>query len=93
MNALDLMARLGGEILNNKIRVYIEGEIIIVARLEDQAWVLTERGILLANEHSNLAAAEAAVHSTKTRKKESSVVESTEVQAETVSETEPTPEQ
>lgn len=93
MNALDLMARLGGEVLNNKIRVYIEGEIIIIARLEDQDWVLTDRGILLANEHSNLAADEAAAKPTKTRKKETTVVESEEVQAETVSEPEPTPEQ
>lgn len=93
MNAIDLMTRLGGEILNNKIRVYIEGEIVIVARLEDQNWVLTERGILLANEHSNLAAAEAAAPTTKTRKKESVVVESVQSQDEIAIEIEPTPEQ
>ena len=93
MNALDLMARLGGEVLNNKIRVYIEGEIIIIARLEDQDWILTERGILLANEHSNLAAAEAAAPATKTRKKETVVVESVESQDEIAIEIEPTPEQ
>ena len=50
MTALELMERLGGEVLNNKIRVYIEGEIVIVARLEDQDWVLTDRGVLLTNE-------------------------------------------
>lgn len=93
MNALDLMARLGGEILNNKIRVYIEGEIVIIARLEGQDWVLTDRGILLANEHSNLAAAEAAPTPTKTRKKETTVVESVESQDEIAIEIEPTPEQ
>jgi hypothetical protein len=76
MNALDLMARLGGEILNNKVRAHIEGEIVIIARLVDQDWILTERGILLANEHSNLAVEEAAAASTKTRKKEAVVVES-----------------
>lgn len=93
MNALDLMARLGGEILNNKIRVYIEGEIIIIARLEDQDWVLTDRGILLANEHSNLAVEEAATAPTKTRKKETVVVESVQPQDEVAIVVEPTPEQ
>jgi len=93
MNALDLMARLGGEILNNKIRVYIEGEIVVIARLEDQDWVLTERGILLANEHSNLAVAEAAAPTTKTRKKETVVVESVQPQDEVAIVVEPTPEQ
>lgn len=93
MNALDLMARLGGEILNNKVRAHIEGEIVILARLVDQDWVLTERGILLANEHSNLAVEEAAATSTKTRKKEAVVVESVQSQDEIATEIEPTPEQ
>jgi hypothetical protein len=93
MNALDLMARLGGEILNNKIRVYVEGEIVIIARLEDQDWILTDRGVLLANEHSNLAAVEAAGTPTKTRKKEATVVESVVSQDEIAIEIEPTPEQ
>lgn len=79
MTALELMERLGGEILNNKIRVYIEGEIVIVARLEDQEWVLTDRGVLLTNEHSNLAAAEA---TTKTRKSKTQLLESIEVTGE-----------
>jgi hypothetical protein len=79
MTALELMERLGGEILNNKIRVYIEGEIVIVARLEDQDWVLTDRGVLLTNEHSNLAAAEA---TTKTRKSKTQLLESVEVTGE-----------
>ena len=78
MNALDLMARLGGEILNNKIRAVIDGEIVIVARLVDQDWVLTERGILLANEHSNLAVAEAEA-ATKPRKIKTQLVESVEI--------------
>ena len=93
MNALDLMARLGGEILNNKVRAHIDGVIVIIARLEGQDWVLTERGILLANEHSNLAVAEAAAVSTKTRKKEAVVVESVQSQDEIAIEIEPTPEQ
>jgi hypothetical protein len=93
MNALDLMARLGGEILNNKVRAHIDGEIVILARLEGQDWILTERGILLANEHSNLAVAEAEAASTKTRKKEAAVVESVQSQDEIAIEIEPTPEQ
>lgn len=93
MNALDLMARLGGEILSNKIRAYVDGEIVIIARLEDQDWVYTEVGQTLANEHSNLAAAEAAAPATKTRKKETTVVESVEPQDEIAIEIEPTPEQ
>lgn len=93
MNALDLMARLGGEVLNNKIRAHVDGALVIIARLEDQDWVLTDRGILLANEHSNLAAAEAAAPATKTRKKEAVVVESVESQDEIAIEIEPTPEQ
>lgn len=92
MTALELMERLGGEILNNKIRVFIDGQIVIVARLDDQDWVLTDRGILLTNEHSNLAVAEAAAAPTKTRKKEATVVESV-MQDEIAIEIEPTPEQ
>jgi len=80
MTALELMTRLGGEVLNNKIRANIDGEIVIVARLEDQDWVLTDRGILLANEHSNLAVAETAT--TKTRKTKAQLVESVEVTGE-----------
>jgi hypothetical protein len=79
MTALELMERLGGEVLNNKIRVYIEGEIVIVARLDGQDWVLTDRGVLLTNEHSNLAAAEA---TTKTRKSKTQLLESVEVTGE-----------
>ena len=82
MTALELMERLGGEVLNNKIRVYIEGEIVIVARLEDTEWVLTDRGVLLTNEHSNLAAAAEAA--TKTRKTKAQLVESVEIVSEPV---------
>ena len=77
MTALELMERLGGEILNNKIRANISGEIVILARLVDQDWVLTDRGILLTNEHSNLVVDEAAA--TKTRKVKTQLVESVEI--------------
>ena len=74
MNALDLMARLGGEILAHKIRARIEGEIVVLAKLDGQDWVLTEKGQILANEQSNLVVKEAPA--VKTRKKLSSAVES-----------------
>ena len=77
MNALELMERLGGEILNNKVRANIDGEIVILARLNDQDWVFTEKGQELANLHSNLAVDEAAEAATKTtRKKSAPAVES-----------------
>lgn len=80
MNALDLMARLGGETLNNKIRAIIDGEIVILARMEGQDWVYTDRGQELANLHSNLAADEAAAP--KARKKHAHAVKSAELPTE-----------
>lgn len=75
MNALELMERLGGEILNNKVRAIIDGTIVILARLEDQDWVFTDKGQELANLHSNLAAEEAAAGK-PARKKAAPAVES-----------------
>ena len=80
MNALELMERLGGETLNNKIRAIIDGEIVILARMVEQDWVFTDRGQELANLHSNLAAEEAAAP--KTRKKAAPAVESSDKPAE-----------
>jgi hypothetical protein len=80
MNALDLMARLGGEILSNKIRANINGDIVIVARMEGVDWVYTAEGQELANSHSNQAVAEAA--SQKTRKKAAPAVESADKPAD-----------
>lgn len=82
MNALDLMARLGGETLNNKIRAVVDGDIVIVARMVEQHWEYTEAGQLLANKHSNLAVAENATP--KIRKKATPAVESTYTPAENV---------
>ena len=76
MNALDLMARLDGSILAHKIRATVNGEILILAKLDGNNWELTEKGQELANEHSNLAAQEAEA---KTRKKAAPAVESTPV--------------
>lgn len=73
MNALELMERLGGEILNNKVRAIIDGEIVILARLNDQDWEFTDKGQELANLHSNLAVDEATA---KPRKKATAAVES-----------------
>ena len=73
MNAIDLMGRLGGSILGHKIRATINGEIVILAKLNGEKWELTEKGQTLANEHSNAAEEEAA----KIRKKAASAVEST----------------
>jgi crotonobetainyl-CoA:carnitine CoA-transferase CaiB-like acyl-CoA transferase len=75
MTALELMERLGGEILNNKVRATIDGEIVILARLNDQEWELTEKGQELANLHSNLVVDEAAA-AKPTRKKAAPAVES-----------------
>ena len=75
MTALELMERLGGEILNNKVRAIIDGEIVILARLNDQEWEFTDRGQELANLHSNLAVDEAAA-AKPARKKATPAVES-----------------
>jgi hypothetical protein len=93
MTVFDLMERLGGEILMNRIRAMIDGKIVIVAVLNDQEWEYTEDGQALYNEHSNLAADEAANKTTKARKKEAVVVESAQSQDDIAIEIEPTPEQ
>lgn len=88
MDAITLMGRLGGEILNNKVRAVIDGEIVILARLNDQDWEFTDKGQELANLHSNLAVDEAAAP--KTRKKATAAVELEEAPtAETASEEQP----
>ena len=81
MTVFDLMERLGGEILMNRIRAIIDGQIVIIATLNDQEWEYTEAGQALYNEHSNLAVAEAA---TKTRKTKAQLVESVEIVSEPV---------
>lgn len=68
MNALELMARLNGEVLGHKIRAVVGDEIVVLARMEGTGWTLTAQGQTLANEHSNQAAAEAEVKSSRARK-------------------------
>lgn len=59
MNVLDLLDRLGGEILSNKARAMVDGKIVILARMNGTEWEYTPEGQELANAHSNAAAEEA----------------------------------
>jgi hypothetical protein len=79
MNALELMERLGGEVLSNKIRATVGGEIVVVARMEGTEWALTDKGQELANEHSNLAVAEA--EATKPKRSKKAAAEETSPEA------------
>ena len=60
--------------MGHKIRATINGEIVVLAKLEGQDWQLTEKGQVLANEQSNVVVAEAVP--VKTRKKFAAAVES-----------------
>jgi hypothetical protein len=79
MNALELMSRLGGETLNNKIRANIDGKIVILARLVEHDWVYTEEGQTLANLQSNIDETKTP---SKSRKKSTELVESVEAAPE-----------
>jgi hypothetical protein len=79
MNALELMSRLGGETLNNKIRANIDGKIVILARLVEHDWVYTEEGQTLANSQSNIDETKTP---SKSRKKSTELVESVEAAPE-----------
>jgi hypothetical protein len=60
MNILELLERLGGEILSNKARAVVDGKIVILARMDGAEWVYTTEGQDLANAHSNAVVDEAA---------------------------------
>jgi hypothetical protein len=75
MNIIDLLARLGGEILSNKARAVINGKIVVLARLNGNDWVYTDEGQELANAHSNAAAEEAAAKPKRAKKPAEAVVE------------------
>ena len=79
MNALELMDRLNGQVLGHKIRAVIDSKIIVLARLEDAGWTLTEQGQELANVHSNEVAAEA--KAPRTRKAKDAPVEPVAVES------------
>ena len=77
MTALELMERLNGEIVMNRVRVVVDGKVVVVAILNCTEWEATEEGTALMNLHSNLAVEEAAVVVAKpTRKKNTPAVES-----------------
>lgn len=59
MNVIDLMVRLGGETLNNKVRAVVDGKIVVLARMAGTEWEYTPEGQELANKHSNEVVAEA----------------------------------
>lgn len=68
MNVIDLLARLNGEVLSNKARAVIDGEIVILARMVGTDWEYTPEGKLLADAHSNQVVAENDSKTTKPRK-------------------------
>ena len=70
MNVIDLMARLNGEVLSNKVRAVVDGKVVVLARMNGAEWEYTPEGQELANAHSNqvVAEAEAEVKTTRTRK-------------------------
>ncbi len=80
MTALELMERLGGEIVMNRVRVVVDGKTVVAAVLNGTEWEPTEEGTALMNLHSNLAAEEA--KPTKSRKSKTAQVESTPTQPE-----------
>ena len=90
MTVFELMERLGGEIVMNRVRVMIDGKIVVVAILNEQEWEYTEDGQALYNEHSNLVVEEASAATPKARKKATTVVESTDTPADALAE-EPAP--
>jgi protein required for attachment to host cells len=75
MNVLDLLARLGGEILSNKARAVVDGKIVILARMNGDEWVYTAEGQELANAHSNAVVEEAEAKPKRSKKAPEPVVE------------------
>lgn len=44
MSVLKLLESLGGEILANKARVVVDGQVVIIGRLHGSEWVTTAEG-------------------------------------------------
>jgi hypothetical protein len=85
MNVLDLIARLGGEILSNKARATVDGKIVILARLTGEDWIYTGEGQELANEQSNQMVAEASdAKIVRTRKPKDTVPDAVAVESSDV---------
>ena len=91
MTVFELMERLGGEIVMNRVRVMLDGKIVVVAILNGTDWEYTEAGQALYNEHSNLVVEEA--KPVKTRKKSATAVESEEAPVAEIPAEEPVQEQ
>lgn len=68
MTAIELMARLNGEVLGHKIRAVVGSEIVVLARMVGTEWEYTPEGQELANAHSNQVVAESEAKVTRTRK-------------------------
>jgi hypothetical protein len=77
MNILELLKRLGGEILSNKARAVVDGKIVILARMEGADWVYTPEGQDLANAHSNAVVDEAAAEEAVVKPKRAKKAEAT----------------
>jgi hypothetical protein len=58
MKPLELMKRLGGEALANKLRAKVDGKIVILARLEGEEYVLTDTGFKIAAELNTMISSE-----------------------------------
>lgn len=93
MTALELMERLNGEIVMNRVRVVVDGKLVVAAILNGTDWEPTEEGTALMNLHSNLAAEEVVVVAKPSRKKSAPAVESdpAPVVETPAAETEPAP--
>ena len=79
MDVLELMNRLGGEVLSARVRANVDGKIVVIGRMEGDKYVFTEAGQALANVHSNLKVAEQATKAPKTRKSKATEVESVQI--------------
>jgi len=85
MNAIELMARLSGEVLGHKIRAVVDGKTVVLARMVGADWEYTPEGQELANKHSNEVAAEAKAPRTRKPKDvpaEPIAVESVDIEPE-----------
>lgn len=50
MKVLELMKALGGEVLANKARATVGGKVVIIGRMIDGEWQITDEGSALAAE-------------------------------------------
>jgi hypothetical protein len=91
MDMLTLLARLKGEILANKARAVVDGQLVVLGRLTESGWEYTEKGKSLADLHSNLVVEE--TPPAKTRKSRAPAVESVEAPAEAAPAAEPAADQ